>query len=520
MDEKEAKYQSEKRIMEENNIKVENGELISLYPIKVSKNNVKRFFEEKGGLTKEEKEYFDLKHRDKRLEKIKQQSFMFIANRQEEKATELIVELIENENNIYSTRDDIKSEIWFYEDGVYVPNGKSKIQELTRNILGELYTPQRVNKIIAKIEADTKIDSDEFFNNEKNIEEIPVENGILNLETLDLSPFTPEKIFFNKLPVKFDVEADCPNIEKFFKEILKSEDDSEVMFELFGYCLWKEHFIEKGFMFVGDGRNGKGKTISLLKHFLGIKNCCSVPLEQMKSESTSICELHGMLANLAGDISDTSLKKTGMFKEITGRDLIGAKRKWLRDLFFINYSKQIFACNQLPKVYDFSEGFWERWILLEFPYKFIPKSQYDDLGEEEKPKHKIRDVDIINKLTTEKELSGLLNRAIVGLKNLQKNKKFSYSKGSAEVKDFWIRKSDSFTAFCFDMLKEDFEGHISKKHLRRHFSKYCKKYGVKGASDKAIKVVLEDMFGVTDNYIEIGGKQQWVWEGIGWKENI
>jgi len=38
------------------------------------------------------------------------------------------------------------------------------------------------------------------------------------------------------------------------------------MFELFGFLLYKNYFIEKGVMFIGDGRNGKGKTINLMKN--------------------------------------------------------------------------------------------------------------------------------------------------------------------------------------------------------------------------------------------------------------
>ena len=93
-------------------------------------------------------------------------------------------------------------------------------------------------------------------------------------------------------------------------------------------------------MFVCNGRNGMGKCISLLKTFLGAENCCSVPLNQLRSDSTGVCELFGKLANLAGDLNNTALKETGLFKEVTGRDMVGAKRKYLRDLFFVNYSKQ------------------------------------------------------------------------------------------------------------------------------------------------------------------------------------
>jgi len=40
------------------------------------------------------------------------------------------------------------------------------IKEITRNILEDAYTSQRVNKVIVKIEADTQIEHDDFFKNQ------------------------------------------------------------------------------------------------------------------------------------------------------------------------------------------------------------------------------------------------------------------------------------------------------------------------------------------------------------------
>ena len=453
---------------------------------------------------------------EKRIVQLRNDCWQHILAKQDDYATERIVEFIAKDNYIYTTRDDIKSEIWIYDNGIYKPNGETYIREITRRVLLHAFTPQRANKVIAKIEADTFIDADKFFN-VNYIDEVPIESGILNIKTRVVDEFNPEKIFFNKLPLIYNAEAKCEVVQKFFSDVLKEEEDVSVAYELFGYSLFKDHPIEKAFMFVGDGRNGKSKFISLLKTFLGAENCCSVPLSQLRSDSTSVCELFGKMANLAGDLNNTSLKETGLFKEITGRDTVGAKRKYLRDLFFTNYSKQIFACNELPKVYDFKPGFWSRWVLFEFPYMFIDKKEYDVL--EDKGNMRIRDTEIIDKLTTEEEMSGLLNAALDGLDRVRKNKDISNSKGTAETKNFWIRNSDSFTAFCLDMIEEDYDGNIERKELRGTFMKYCKAHKIKGASDKGIKATLEDMFGAVEGRKYDGTNQKYVWEGVKFKEN-
>ncbi len=439
-----------------------------------------------------------------------------LAKKERRQATELIVELIEKENNIYTIMEDEKNEVWYYNQGIYEPNGKNFIQEICRKVLKENFTNQLTNEVISKIEADTFIGKDEFFQN-NYLDEIPIQNGILNIRTRELSNFNPKKIFFNKLPLKYDPEAKCPNVEKHFETILKNEEDTKVMFEIFGFFLYKDYFIEKAIMFVGDGRNGKGKTIDLMKRFLGVDNCSSVPLNSMSESSFRTWDLFGKMANLAGDLSSNALKDTAILKQTTGRDLIGADRKRKSTVNFVNYAKHIFACNELPRVYDFSKGFWSRWILFEFPYTFIKKSEFNDLKESEKKKHRIMNPIIMDKLSTEEELSGLLNAALDGLERVFKNKDFSYSKGVDEIKKFWIRKSDSFTAFAMDHLEESYDVDLSKSKIRKAFSRYCKEHKVRGASDRNIKVVLEEMFGASDRQ-DYETKLR-VWEGIKFKEN-
>jgi putative DNA primase/helicase len=429
------------------------------------------------------------------------------------RATELIVKDIEKDNHIYTTKDDAKSEMWIYEEGIYKPNGKSFIREYCRIILEHAHSQYLSNLVISKIESDTYIEQKDFFQNDF-VDEIPLENGVLNVLTLELSEHTPDKIFFNKLPVEYIPDATCPNIEKFLKDILTEEEDIKVAYEILGSGLLKEYFTEKACMLVGGGRNGKSKFLELVRRLVGAENCASVPIRSMKEDNSSLCELYGKLFNLAGDLSAADLKETGVFKQTVGRDTLQAHRKFLTDLHFVNYAKHVFACNELPKVYDTTDGFWDKWILLEFPYKFESQSEIDKLSEREREKVKLKNPTIIDEITNPEELSGLLNESLKGLHRLLKNKTFSQTKGSKEIKDFWIRNSDSFASFCIDCIIEDYEGYISKKEIRKQYHRYCKKHKVKGTGDKAIKATLEDRYGVIESRKTINMETIYVWEGI------
>lgn len=449
-------------------------------------------------------------------EEFKTEILQLLIDGEKNEATERIADFIENNQHIHVVRDDEYSEMWIYRDGIYIPHGKTYIKEFCRDILGDAYTLQFANLVINKIEVDTYIDSKNFFVN-TNIDEIAVENGLLNIFTRELKPFTPEKIFFNKLPVKYDPMAVCPSIDKHLEAVLKNqEEDKKVMYEWFGFTLLREYRIEKGLMLVGVGRNGKGKTLVLWKRFLGPENCVGITLQQFESDQFALGELLNKLANLAGDIDKKALKSTGAFKNLRGRDTITVARKFLPRVTFVNYAKLVFCANELPITYDSSPAFWNSWVLLEFPYTFVSQKEYDAL--EDKTNYKIADPNIVDKLATPEELSGLLNKALEGLDRILKQGDFSYSKTVAEVKDLWIRKSDSFQAFITDKIELDYDGFIEKKELRKVYNEYCREYKIKALGDKHIKMILSEM-GVSDDRRVIEDESRpaqyvWVWEGI------
>ena len=443
---------------------------------------------------------------------------MKIASHKKSEATEEIVKKIIGNEHIYTTRDDERAQMWIYQDGIYVPQAKTYIKEICRTILGEAYTTNIVNEIISKIEAGSYVEQDDFFKNEQ-IEEVAIESGILNIMTREITPFTPQKKFFSKRPIKYNENAECPAISKHFETVLKYKEDVPVLEELFGYLLLRENKIERAFMFIGSGRNGKGKTLELMKRFVGIDNCASIPLQQLEDDNFAMGELFNKMANIAGDLDKKALKHTGAFKTLTGRDLISASRKFLTRVKFTNYAKLIFACNELPITYDLTYAFWDRWIVLEFPYVFVTQKEFEELeDEEEKSKSRLKDPDIIKKIATEEELSGLLNLALNGLSRLLDNNSFSYSKNTEEVHKLWLRKSSSFNAFLMDCVEEDWDTNITKTDLRHAYSEYCREHKLKGIGDRFIRDILATTFGASDDRESIDGVQKAVWVGIRLKE--
>ena len=469
-----------------------------------------------------------LKYNDDELRNI---VLMHLYKSETEKATEILCIEIQRKEYIYTTRDDEKSEVLIYQDGIYIPNGKTYIREFCRLILGESYSSYLANLVISKIEADTYTDAKDFFK-EAPVEEIPVKNGLLNIFTKTLSPFTPEKKFFTKIPVEYIPPLDCPLIKKFLGQIHKHEEDILITQEFFGYCLLRDYRIEKAIMLTGDGRNGKGRELEILKRFLGPENCVNIQLQDIEKDSFALSEFHGRLANISGDISKEAIEHSGNFKMLTGEDLITANRKFKVRISFVNYAKQMYSANEIPKTYDLKDAFFLRWVILEYPFKFLSQKELNKLTEEQKnmsvngrPKYNLADKEIVSKITTDSELSGLLNWALEGLSRLLHQRDFSYSKSLAEVRNLWIRKSDSFMAFCMDSLVAQYNGIITKDDLRKKYFDYCKKHNVPAEGDRAIKETLNREYGVTDSQKTVfinndpnNKKISYIWEGIKFKD--
>lgn len=355
--------------------------------------------------------------------------------------------------NIFTRKDSM--EIYIYDKGVYTGKGDRFINQEIQRILGKHVTNNIVNEVLGHIKRKTLRDKEDL---KEPLNKICLQNGILDLETLKIEAHSPEIIFFNRLPVAYKPEAECPSISRFLSEVLPSSTMNLAQ-ELAGYCLYKEYIIHKCFMLTGSGANGKSVFINLIRSFLGNENCCSISLQELEDDKFSRIYLYGKLANTYADLSSKALQSTSFFKLLTGQDLIGGEYKFQSRMHFVNYAKMIFSANQIPKSPDNSDAFFRRWIICHFPNQFLNQAA---------------DKNLIKKLTTPEELSGFLNWAIIGLKRLLDQGDFSDTRGIDMVREDYIRRSDSVAAFIMDKIIISGERYVFKKKLFEAYADYCR----------------------------------------------
>ena len=393
-------------------------------------------------------------------------------------------------------------EIHVYKEGVYVPEGEQIIIEAIRKALGEQCSIYDRNETKAIIRDATLTDREVFNHNPT----ICVENGILNLDTGEFKEHTPKEHFLTKIPVAYDPEAECPAIDKFHNEIV-DKTDVQTLEEWIAYALYPEYPIHKALMAVGFGANGKSTWLNVVKAFLGKENCVGLSLQQLGNSRFATSALVGKYANIYADIPSAGLKYTGTFKMLVGQDLIGAEVKFGKHFTFENHAKLLFSANQIPETGDDTDAFFRRWIILNFPNQFT-----DDKDTENKADH-----NLIEKLSTPKELSGLLNKCLKRLPDLLDRGYFYGDKPTAEWRIDYIRKSDPITAFYMDQLEEinDLETYVTKAMLYQAFIKYCKDNKLPVVDNTVFSRKIKTNFGfASESTATIDGKRTKVWRQL------
>lgn len=353
-------------------------------------------------------------------------------------------------------RDDDAIFLYHPTKGIFT-QGESYSRELTAQLADRWATPRMYSDAIGVL-ASKAYDAVP----EPPLNLLAVENGVLNLETRQLSEFSSEYLFLQRLPVKFVPGLTCPNIEKFLSDVVSPEHKTTLI-EFAGFCLWRSYRIEKAIIAPGTGANGKSIYSALLSTFLGKENTTDLTLQTLCENRFASANLHGKLANFAPDLPSDALRDVGIFKGLTGGDAIAGEHKFKRPFQFTNYAKFFFGCNQIPRTNDRSDGYMRRFIIVPFPNQFLPGS----------PGTKNRE-QLLAELTTPKELSGFLNLALDGLASILKNGRFTHEQTIAEIRETYLKASEPVTAFVYDACELDPAAEITKAGLYAAYAEFCR----------------------------------------------
>jgi putative DNA primase/helicase len=428
-----------------------------------------------------------------------------------------IAKLAKEKFHIITTQD--KSEDVFYFDGsIYRFNGEQKLKEFFHKIIIDPSTG-KVAAMIDWVKRESFLMRDLLKDGIKlsEIEKPPnphlaLKNILLNVDTLQTEEFNADLFLLNKLPVNYKPEIDYHTslFWKFINEILPEKNVLKIQ-EVVGAILRKEYLTKKFVIFTGPPNTGKTTLLKVIIALIGQSNISSISLQRMaKGDKFTLGPMFGKMANIRDELPKDIVRGFDQLKELTGRSVVQAERKFGAEFEFVNYAFIIFACNFMPPLAEDDDAVYDRMEIVDFTRVF---------GGREKP-----DRELESKLTTPEELSAVLNWAIEGLSRLKEQHwNFSTTDTIERKKTEYKHRSkplDSFVDDCIESSGEEGD-FISKDDFFYAFKKYCKELGLEvWTKDRIGKVLVTLDIDVESSRASIDNKVVRVWRKIRFKESI
>jgi putative DNA primase/helicase len=188
--------------------------------------------------------------------------------------------------------------------------------------------------------------------------------------------------------------------------------------ELMAYTFVRDNPYELLCILIGNGSNGKNVFTGVLTNLHGNKNVSNVSLKKMNGNRFALADLENKDVNIDTELSTEIITDISTLKKLTGKQPIRIERKNKDAYDVLLHAKLFFSANKTPLIQDDSDARFRREIYLTFPYQF-------EEGKNADPR-------LLEKLSTEDELSGIFNSIMVALRRIQKNDKIYLNQKSIQ----------------------------------------------------------------------------------------
>lgn len=277
---------------------------------------------------------------------------------------------IKNNNHIIR----INGQLHLFKDGVYV-SGQEEIEAVMIKHISGLSNAKRSETL-------------KYLNLLllENTEMAPAHliafrNGIYDILTGELQPFSPNVVITNRIPWDYNPNAYSELADKTLDKIAcHDEQVRTILEECIGSCFYRSNKLGggKAFILTGEGSNGKSTFIAMMQHLLNEDNIAALDLKELDQKFQNTA-LFGKLANLGDDISDEFIVNASIFKKFVTGERVQVQNKGEKPFEFNNYAKFLFSANNIPRIKDKTGAVLRRLIIVPFNASFSKDDpDYDD----------------------------------------------------------------------------------------------------------------------------------------------
>ena len=208
---------------------------------------------------------------------------------------------------------------------------------------------------------------------------VALANGLFDLRSKKLRPFSPEVVLTSKASVAFRADATtCPvidgwSVDEWIRELANNDSDVEDLFwQIIAALFRPDHpFNKAALLYSPTGSNGKGTFVELLRNLVGSERVATLSMSEFgetflpETLRSAFCVLSD--ENEVGDY----MKKAGAFKAWVSHDWIRLNVKYGQMTNAKGRGLCVFCANELPASKDKSESLYRRFVPIPFLKRYV-----------------------------------------------------------------------------------------------------------------------------------------------------
>lgn len=381
----------------------------------------------------------------------------------------------------------IEGQLHVYRDGVYVP-GYRHIEAAMLRHIPTMRQTQRT-EVLKYLEI---IRPDDEPMAPANL--IAFGNGVYDLTTGTLGPFTPDVVVTNKIPWPYDPCAYSELADRTLDKLACGDKSIRALLEeCIGYTFYRRNELSKAFLLTGDKSNGKSTFLDMVKNLLGPENHSALDMGEL-DERFSVATMSGKLANIGDDISDEFLsgRSVALFKKIVSGNQLKAEWKGQDPFFFSPYVKLLFSANDIPRIRDKTGAVLRRLVIVPFNAKFSRNDPDFDPY-------------ITHKLRAPEVMAYLVRLGVEGLRRVVEGNGFTESKKVADELAEYETMNNPVMLFLQDRERSEIV-HQGTRDVHRAYQTFCVENGFGQMSLISFVKEINKRLGLRTKRVRIDGR--------------
>lgn len=210
--------------------------------------------------------------------------------------------------------------------------------------------------------------------------------GVINLTTGEIKPHKPEFYLTKITKCEQADDVNAPLWAEFLRTIFKNDLDLiRYIQKAIGYTLTGSTVEECVFFLYGTGRNGKSTFLEIIREIFG-DYAANIQPETIMVKPNASSAINSDIARLKGARLVTSVEPNegvrlneGLLKQLTGQDIITARKLYGEEFEFKPEFKLWMATNHKPIIRGTDTGIWRRIHLIPFTATIPPEKVDKDL---------------------------------------------------------------------------------------------------------------------------------------------